>query len=139
MLLGLLRRNVIVKKDTLKSCLQFGNPKLQVRFLETRQRLRMNEAFVRYDEDSDRFDISFRYINKDLVVDRQYNFNRQVNEPIESFLKRIDANVSKTLIKKKKKGLYSLLFFIKKIFFVLVCIHFYASKIVLCRKKERSS
>ena len=76
----------------------YSRPKLQ---------LNMNEALLRYEEGSDNFEVSLRYVNPDLNLDRQFNFNRNVNEPISNFLRRVDANINsytmKKLNKKKKK------------------------------------
>ena len=104
MLLGLFRRKLLVHRESLKPVfLQISQPLRLEKLLQTKYLFKMNEAFVRYNKESDRFDISFRYVNPDLLIDRQYNFNRMVEEPIETFLKRIDVNVSKTLNNKKKR------------------------------------
>jgi len=60
----------------------------------------MNEAFLRYEKGSSTFDISFRYVNDTLKIDRQFNFSRQVTENVNKFLNRIDINVCKVINKK---------------------------------------
>ncbi|KZC13699.1 2',5'-phosphodiesterase 12 [Dufourea novaeangliae] len=63
----------------------------------------MNEAVFRYDEGSDKFEVMLRYVNTDLNVDRQFNFNRNVNEPINHFLRRLESNIQSLTIKKLKR------------------------------------
>ncbi|XP_015510986.2 2',5'-phosphodiesterase 12 [Neodiprion lecontei] len=65
--------------------------------------LKMNEAFVRYDEGTDNFDVTFRYVNAEYNVNKQFNFNRKSDSTVSNFLSRVDANVSKVLSAKKKK------------------------------------
>lgn len=62
--------------------------------------LRMNEAFLRYENGSDVFDITFRYMDEATMVDRQFNFSRQITESVNKFLSRIDVNVCKIINKK---------------------------------------
>ncbi|KAK0084782.1 hypothetical protein PV326_006154 [Microctonus aethiopoides] len=63
----------------------------------------MNEAFLRYTNDKETFDFTFRYTNQELNVDRQFNLSRRKSENVECFLRRIDANLEKILSKKIKK------------------------------------
>ncbi|XP_076238085.1 2',5'-phosphodiesterase 12 isoform X2 [Calliopsis andreniformis] len=63
----------------------------------------MNEVLLRYDEGNESFEASFRYVNPNLKVDKQFNFNRKVDEPINNFLRRMDANISHCARKKLKK------------------------------------
>lgn len=63
----------------------------------------MNEAFLRYEEGSSMFDISFRYVDEAARVDRQFNFSRQATESVNSFLTRINTNVCKFVNKKVRK------------------------------------
>ncbi|XP_029171782.1 2',5'-phosphodiesterase 12 isoform X1 [Nylanderia fulva] len=65
--------------------------------------LRMNEAFLRYEKGSEVFDISFRYVNETMRVDRQFNFSRQITENVGNFLKRVDTNVCKIINKKVER------------------------------------
>lgn len=70
------------------------------RHAQTRHVLKMNEAFLRYEKDSKMFDITFRYADEEKKVDRQFNFSRQAAESVNTFLKRIETNVSKIVNKK---------------------------------------
>ncbi|XP_014482436.1 PREDICTED: 2',5'-phosphodiesterase 12 isoform X2 [Dinoponera quadriceps] len=66
----------------------------------------MNEAFLRYDKGNDVFNISFRYVDEVVKIDRQFNFSRQTTESVNSFLTRINTNVCKFVnqkIQRKKK------------------------------------
>ncbi|KAM0733217.1 2',5'-phosphodiesterase 12 [Formica fusca] len=65
--------------------------------------LKMNEAFLRYEKGSESFDISFRYVDETMKVDRQFNFSRQTAESVNNFLKRIDTNVCKIINKKMER------------------------------------
>jgi len=70
------------------------------RHLHARYILNMDEAFLRYEKGSSTFDISFRYMNDTLQIDRQFNFSRQVIENVNKFLNRIDVNICKIINKK---------------------------------------
>lgn len=65
---------------------------------------KMDKAYLRQatGSETEHFEFTFRYINPDLKVDRQFNFCRRLSEPVSSFLERVNANVEKAL--KKKKG-----------------------------------
>lgn len=63
----------------------------------------MDKAYLRHLSDNEQFQITFKYTNKDLKVDRQFNFNRKLSETIETFLSRVATNVEKALNKKNKK------------------------------------
>ncbi|XP_076621770.1 2',5'-phosphodiesterase 12 isoform X2 [Colletes latitarsis] len=63
----------------------------------------MNEAIIKYDEGSDNFQVSLRYVNPNLHVDRQFNFNRNVNESINTFLHRINVNITNYAMKNLKR------------------------------------
>ncbi|KAG8239394.1 hypothetical protein J437_LFUL018247, partial [Ladona fulva] len=77
----------------------------RVKFFRVSQIIRyygmMSNAYVRYEEGSDRFNFSFNLEYKH--VNRQFNFNRSVSETINDFVSRISTNISKALDKKKKK------------------------------------
>ncbi|XP_032687861.1 2',5'-phosphodiesterase 12-like [Odontomachus brunneus] len=73
---------------------------------QPKYKLKMNEAFLRYEKGNDMFDISFRYMDKTVKVDRQFNFSRQATESVNNFLTRINTNVCKFInekVKRKKK------------------------------------
>lgn len=71
------------------------------------RQLKMNEAILFHEEGSKQFKMTFRYINPVLNVDRQFNFQRQVDESINYFIQRIYKNIHtyliKTIYKKRKK------------------------------------
>lgn len=73
------------------------------RHVQARHILKMNEAFLRYEKDSKIFDITFRFADEEKKVDRQFNFSRQAAESVNTFLKRIETNVSKIINKKVRK------------------------------------
>lgn len=60
---------------------------------------KMNEAILLHDEGSDTFSMSLRYIQPDLKIDRVFNFNRKINEPISNFTQRIEKNISARMTK----------------------------------------
>lgn len=71
----------------------------------------MNEAFLRHEKETDTFDISFRFINTERKVDRQFNFSRKIHSTVENFLSRIDNSIGKALnakVKHKKNAKDSL-------------------------------
>ncbi|XP_043251424.1 2',5'-phosphodiesterase 12-like isoform X2 [Colletes gigas] len=65
--------------------------------------INMNEAIIKYDEGSDNFQVSLRYVNPNLHVDRQFNFNRNVNESINTFLQRMNVNITNYAMKNLKR------------------------------------
>ncbi|KAL6254856.1 hypothetical protein P5V15_014195 [Pogonomyrmex californicus] len=75
----------------------------RAKHIHARHVLTMNEAFLRYEKGNDVFDISFRYVNEEMNIDRQFNFSRQVTENVNNFLKRIDTNVYKIINKKMQR------------------------------------
>ncbi|XP_003488973.2 2',5'-phosphodiesterase 12 [Bombus impatiens] len=71
---------------------------IQQQFLKNSSRLvtqlNMNEAILFHEEGSKNFKMSFRYINPELNVDRQFNFQRHVDESINNFVQRINRNIT---------------------------------------------
>lgn len=68
--------------------------------------LNMNSAYFHYNNGEDQFKVTFLYQQKDIGVNRQFNFCRLVTENIEAFIGRISTNVGKVVqkaIKKKSK------------------------------------
>lgn len=63
---------------------------------------KMNKAYLRHASDSNYFQITFHYKNLDLKVDRQFNFQRQLNETVGTFIGRVETNLEKATAKKKK-------------------------------------
>ncbi|XP_033333947.2 2',5'-phosphodiesterase 12 [Megalopta genalis] len=74
------------------------------RYSQPKVIINMNEVCIVHDEDSDNFQVSLRYVNNDLNIDRQFNFRRTMNEPINNFLRRLDLNINNCITKKRKKG-----------------------------------
>lgn len=64
---------------------------------------KMDKAYLRCLADAKHFQISFHYKNPDLRVDRQFNFQRQLSENVNTFLSRVGANLEKVISKKSKK------------------------------------
>ncbi|KAK9879423.1 hypothetical protein WA026_006490 [Henosepilachna vigintioctopunctata] len=64
---------------------------------------KMDKAYFRRIEETEQFHFTFRYTNKDLKVDRQFNFTRQISEPVSVFLGRLNTNIEKIVIRKNKK------------------------------------
>ncbi|KAK5645863.1 hypothetical protein RI129_004327 [Pyrocoelia pectoralis] len=63
---------------------------------------KMDKAYLRHVTETEQFQISFRYSDLNRV-DRQFNFCRQLKEPVGTFLSRVTTNVSKVVNKKNKK------------------------------------
>lgn len=72
-----------------------------------RQLSGMAVAYVRHFKNTRNFEIVFHYRNVTVGIDRIFNFQRNIDETIETTLKRIQANVQKEFSKvsggKKKK------------------------------------
>ncbi|XP_018561321.1 2',5'-phosphodiesterase 12 [Anoplophora glabripennis] len=64
---------------------------------------KMDKAYLRHLGDNEQFQITFKYTNEVLKVNRQFNFNRKLSETVETFLSRVATNVEKALNKKNKK------------------------------------
>lgn len=65
-------------------------------------------AYFHLLEGSDKFKVCFHYINDQINVSRQFNFERQLTETVENFLLRVTKNLEKIVLsklnKKRKKG-----------------------------------
>lgn len=61
----------------------------------------MDKAYLRHSNGT--FDITFHLASSEFKVNRRFNFTRKLEEPISSFLSRINANVEKVVNKKIKK------------------------------------
>lgn len=64
---------------------------------------KMDKAYLRHLSDNEQFQITFKYTNEALKVNRQFNFNRKLSETVDTFLLRVATNVEKALNKKNKK------------------------------------
>nr|CAH7722308.1 unnamed protein product [Callosobruchus chinensis] len=64
---------------------------------------RMDKAYLRHlNEES--FDFTFKYVNEELRVNRQFNMSRKLTETVETFLQRVSINLEKVINKKNKKS-----------------------------------
>lgn len=63
----------------------------------------MNKVYFRNEPGSSELQISFRYKNPEMNVDREFNFCRTMTENIDDAIVRIRNNISKVLNKKSKK------------------------------------
>lgn len=101
--------NILFRNNNLKSRIRITSDlkkvyrHLIVRENQVKINLKMNEAFLRYDKGNETFDFTFRYVNPELNLDRLFNTVRKTNESIKTFLTRIDTNIEKKTINKKKK------------------------------------
>ncbi|XP_069691663.1 2',5'-phosphodiesterase 12 isoform X1 [Periplaneta americana] len=64
---------------------------------------KMQNAYIRYLDGAEQFQVSFQFKNESLGVDRQFNFSRQLSEKVNDFLARVTANIERSVNKKKKK------------------------------------
>lgn len=62
----------------------------------------MDKAYLRRLNETEQFNFAFRYVDPDLKLDRQFNFNRRLTENVDSFLLRVAANFEKVAAKKMK-------------------------------------
>ncbi|XP_054728963.1 2',5'-phosphodiesterase 12 isoform X1 [Anastrepha obliqua] len=69
-----------------------------------RTKYKMDNVYFRHNGDSQDLHINFRYTNKELRVDRDFNFCRKLDENIDNALTRIRNNIEKELSKKVKKS-----------------------------------
>lgn len=66
----------------------------------------MNTAYFRHHSNTENIELTFQYKNDALAIDRTFNFQRSLTEPIETTFGRIRTNFEKELLKKsggKKK------------------------------------
>lgn len=84
-------------------------PTIQQQFLKNSSQLvtilNMNEAILLHEKGSKNFKMSFRYINPELNVNRQFNFERHVDESINNFVQRINKNINVHLKEKSYRRL----------------------------------
>lgn len=62
----------------------------------------MDKAYLRRLTESEQFNFAFRYVDPDLKLDRQFNFNRRLSEDVDAFLLRVATNFEKVAAKKMK-------------------------------------
>ncbi|KAK4879321.1 hypothetical protein RN001_007467 [Aquatica leii] len=63
----------------------------------------MDKAYLRPLNETNQFQISFQYTSSTTRVNRQFNFCRQLDETISTFLSRVTTNVEKVVNKKRAK------------------------------------
>ena len=64
--------------------------------------LKMDKAYLRY-LNEDKFSLCFYCKHDEFRINRQFNFSRQLSEPINTFLSRVNTNVEKQVNKKRKR------------------------------------
>lgn len=72
--------------------------------LRWKRLVNMTFAHIRRHVDAPNFEILFHYKNSTFGIDRVFNFQRSITEPINSSLQRIKTNVEKEFNKKNKKA-----------------------------------
>uniref|UniRef100_A0A182N0M5 2',5'-phosphodiesterase 12 n=1 Tax=Anopheles dirus TaxID=7168 RepID=A0A182N0M5_9DIPT len=68
-----------------------------------RQRFAMRTAYFKQLPGEEQCQISFHLLLEPLKIDKVFNFNRSLTEPLDSSLERIRANVEKELQKRNKR------------------------------------
>ncbi|XP_064212613.1 2',5'-phosphodiesterase 12 isoform X2 [Tribolium castaneum] len=63
----------------------------------------MNQAYLRHLTESDRFELTFQYVDPTGRINRQFNFCRQITESATTFTQRVATNIEK-IVKKKAKN-----------------------------------
>ncbi|XP_016987842.1 2',5'-phosphodiesterase 12 [Drosophila rhopaloa] len=74
------------------------------RFYSNSCSINMDKVYFRNASDSKDLDIVFRFVNTNLNINREFNFRRQMNEPINAILARIQSNIQSRLAKLYKKS-----------------------------------
>lgn len=65
--------------------------------------LKMDKAYLRRINETEQFVIAFKYVDPEIRINRQFNFNRRLSETVDSFLSRVTINFEKIASKKSKK------------------------------------
>lgn len=60
-------------------------------------------AYFHLLDGSDKFKVTFWYINESINVSRQFNFERSISETVDIFLSRVTKNLDKVVMNKLKK------------------------------------
>lgn len=63
----------------------------------------MNRAYLRHLAEESRFKLTFQFVESSAKVNRQFNFCRQLSEPISDFTSRASINIAKIFAKKNKQ------------------------------------
>lgn len=64
---------------------------------------KMDKAYLRRWNETEQFEIAFKYVDPELRINRQFNFNRRLSETVDAFLTRVATNFEKVMAKKNKK------------------------------------
>lgn len=70
----------------------------------SKQAFKMNTAYFRHVNGESEFHVTFRYVNKEIGIDKQFNFCRRLTENCASFLNRVDSSIEKVAEKKSKRS-----------------------------------
>lgn len=68
-----------------------------------RAKYTMDKVFLRHQAPNEEVHISFRYINDDFQIDRNFNFCRKLQEHVADSVLRIKGSIEKEVQKKLKK------------------------------------
>lgn len=63
----------------------------------------MNKVYMLHSEPSGNFEIKFSFSDKDVNVNRQFNFKRSITETVDVVLSRVKTNVEKVVTNKSKR------------------------------------
>lgn len=93
------------QKSQLTSLIKISRVNLQIRYKSAKPKMVLNsgEAFLYHENGAETFDFMFRFEYPTLNVNRQFNFSRNISERVDAFLNRINCNVTKIIIRKRKK------------------------------------
>ncbi|XP_043681471.1 2',5'-phosphodiesterase 12 isoform X3 [Vespula pensylvanica] len=93
------------RKSQLTSLIKISRVNLQIRYKSANPKMVLNsgEAFLYHENGAETFDFMFRFEYPTLNVNRQFNFSRNISERVDAFLNRINCNVTKIIIRKRKK------------------------------------
>lgn len=93
------------RRSQLTSLIKATNTNFQIHYKSTNLKMVLNsgEALVYHENGAETFDFMFCFEYPAINVNRQFNFQRRINEKVDSFLNRINSNIRKIIIKKKKK------------------------------------
>ncbi|XP_017065397.2 2',5'-phosphodiesterase 12 [Drosophila eugracilis] len=94
----------IFNSDLFVRILNQPKDKFLSRFKSTFSPVKMDKVYFRNASDSTDLDIVFRFVNANLNINREFNLRRQMTEPIEAILARIQNNVQTKLAKSSKKS-----------------------------------
>ncbi|XP_017115627.1 2',5'-phosphodiesterase 12 [Drosophila elegans] len=97
-------RNKILGTDIFARSSTQSGILFSTRFRGSSCSINMEKVYFRNASDSKDLDIVFRFVNTNLNINREFNFRRQMNEPINAILARIQSNIQSRLAKSSKKS-----------------------------------